>query len=425
MKKSHFYRSLVMLTIATVLLGEISFFPFGTGFRFGLGSAVFSLGLILYPELLRLRVGGIAGVAVVLFRVAVDLLIRQPSDSFYVSLSHHLPAFSYYFLLTFFLRLFNLQRYWDHPLILGTLISGFDFLSNTFELFIRQGVIMSSELVRELITASIVSLGKGFVIIGIVSIFSVYRLRIVQEEEKLRLEKTLLLASGLYEETFFLKKSMTDIENITARSFDLYQQVKRKPDCDPKLARLALGIAEEVHEVKKDAQRVVAGLSRLVMVKQEDAELRFSEIFSLLIKANRDYIRSLNREISIKETVFQEVKEVKVRRLYPIISILNNLLANAIEAMEDGGHIVLTAGAEGTQLKLAVFNDGPPIAELDLSLIFEPGFTTKYSTSGSASTGIGLTHVREIVELLKGKVQVDSSKGGTTFTVELPIAEIS
>ncbi|HZW81887.1 MAG TPA: ATP-binding protein, partial [Candidatus Deferrimicrobium sp.] len=158
---------------------------------------------------------------------------------------------------------------------------------------------------------------------------------------------------------------------------------------------------------------------------QEDAELRFSEIFSLLIKANQDYIRSLDRVINLEEYVTLEVKEVKVRRLYPIISILNNLLANAIEAMEDGGHIILRAGVEGSLLKLAVFNDGPPIAEPDLSLIFEPGFTTKYSASGSASTGIGLTHVREIVELLKGKVQVDSSKGGTTFIVEIPLSEIS
>lgn len=45
-------------------------------------------------------------------------------------------------------------------------------------------------------------------------------------------------------------------------------------------------------------------------------------------------------------------------------------------------------------------------------MISQPGFTTKYNTVGTASTGIGLTHVKEVEKLLNGHVRVESDSRG-------------
>ncbi len=56
--------------------------------------------------------------------------------------------------------------------------------------------------------------------------------------------------------------------------------------------------------------------------------------------------------------------------------------------------------------------------------IFNPGFTTKFdqNTGGEPSTGIGLAHVKNIVEHLKGTIIVESKKNiGTTFKISIPL----
>ncbi|MBX6772640.1 MAG: HAMP domain-containing histidine kinase [Chloroflexi bacterium] len=107
--------------------------------------------------------------------------------------------------------------------------------------------------------------------------------------------------------------------------------------------------------------------------------------------------------------------------------ILTNLLINASQYTQPGGHIrveVRTAGADAVEL--AVADNGPGISPADQARIFEPFY--RGTTAGSRrehGSGLGLAIARSLVELHGGQIRVESRLGeGTRFSVTLPIAEL-
>jgi signal transduction histidine kinase/HAMP domain-containing protein len=96
-----------------------------------------------------------------------------------------------------------------------------------------------------------------------------------------------------------------------------------------------------------------------------------------------------------------------------------NIVKNAQEAMPAGGRIELGTRVSGDCAVISIADDGFGIAAEDLPLIFEPFFTRK-----GAGTGLGLSITLRIVEEHHGTMRVESMQGkGTTFTIELPLAE--
>ncbi|MEC1945510.1 ATP-binding protein [Schinkia azotoformans] len=76
--------------------------------------------------------------------------------------------------------------------------------------------------------------------------------------------------------------------------------------------------------------------------------------------------------------------------------------------------------SECLKLRYFIVDSGPGIPKADLPIIFEPGYTTKFNDHGVAATGIGLSHVQEIVHTLQGQVEVDTSENGTIFKIKIP-----
>ena len=99
--------------------------------------------------------------------------------------------------------------------------------------------------------------------------------------------------------------------------------------------------------------------------------------------------------------------------------VLTNFIANAVDAMPEGGDLFVAASRQGEELALAVRDTGNGITPEDRKRIFEPFFTTKPQGKG---TGLGLAICREIARALKGRVEVDSAPGaGATFTLRIPV----
>lgn len=94
-----------------------------------------------------------------------------------------------------------------------------------------------------------------------------------------------------------------------------------------------------------------------------------------------------------------------------------NLIDNALDAIRDGGRVVVTAGAEGASVVVRVLDDGPGIPDDLKGQIFDPFFTTKPVRQG---TGLGLDIVRRLVEQNGGLIEVSSEPGRTEFRVTLP-----
>lgn len=108
--------------------------------------------------------------------------------------------------------------------------------------------------------------------------------------------------------------------------------------------------------------------------------------------------------------------------------ILNNLLSNAIKYTLASGKITVTGKlSKKGKLKLIVADTGIGISEEDLPFVFDRYFQSKDTTKPlEGGYGIGLSLVKELMELMQGKITVTSELNqGTTFTVVLPIEQIT
>jgi signal transduction histidine kinase len=98
--------------------------------------------------------------------------------------------------------------------------------------------------------------------------------------------------------------------------------------------------------------------------------------------------------------------------------IWGNLIDNALDAVEDGGHVEVKASREGERVVVRIVDDGPGIPAPIRERIFDPFFTTKPMGQG---TGLGLDIVRRLVRHNDGVIEVDSQPGRTEFRVLLTI----
>lgn len=102
-----------------------------------------------------------------------------------------------------------------------------------------------------------------------------------------------------------------------------------------------------------------------------------------------------------------------------LLEVVINLVKNAVEAMPQGGEIIVRVSCEGKNALLTVEDNGVGIPESDLGRIFEPFFTTK----GSQGTGMGLASAYGIVLKHGGRISADRRDGsGTRFSVRIPLA---
>lgn len=109
--------------------------------------------------------------------------------------------------------------------------------------------------------------------------------------------------------------------------------------------------------------------------------------------------------------------------------IWNNLVANAIAAVADGGRITVRARKLGeganaepghdqrtARVEVVVEDDGPGFDESQLSRIWEPFFSQR-----AGGTGLGLSIVRAVVEHHGGAVEAGNGQRGAWVRVELPV----
>ena len=96
-----------------------------------------------------------------------------------------------------------------------------------------------------------------------------------------------------------------------------------------------------------------------------------------------------------------------------------NLIMNAIQAMPNGGTIVLHTSMEDRKVIIKIVDTGCGIAAEHMPKIFDPFFTTKQQGHG---TGLGLSVSYGIVREHEGAIDVESEPGkGATVTISLPL----
>lgn len=403
--------ALVLTALLTAVISEIKVIPFGGEvFRFGLGSITFFLLILIWHPASLIRTGFVTGIVVICFRIVEDIFLYDVLD--WTSLKSHLPAFLYYFVFALGLHVIKVKRYKTFPLILGAWAVLFEFIGNVAEHFTRQWLMGDVELnLQTVALLGGVAIIRSYFVVGLYSSITV-------SEQKKRMQEMLEVGSELYAESLYLEKSMNHIEQITASSHDLYRHLKKKGL--RQLSFQALHIAQEIHEVKKDSQRVLSGITKITKRKRANI-LLLSDVLNLIVSANQKYSELLKKNI-----VFHVNSSVdfETDQQMPLLALLNNLTSNSVEAIASKGEISIKIFEESAYTCFVIKDSGKGIPKEDASTIFETGYTTKYSDQGVAATGIGLSHVKEIIHALEGQIELEFPEKGAIFRILIPTKNI-
>lgn len=105
-----------------------------------------------------------------------------------------------------------------------------------------------------------------------------------------------------------------------------------------------------------------------------------------------------------------------------VSKICSNVLSNALKYNRDGGEVMLSLLFGENQLSIVVEDEGSGIPQANLNTIFNRYYQLDASNTQYEGTGIGLAYVKELTELMEGKIDVSSTVGsGTKLVITLPV----
>ena len=415
-------KKVILVITVTVIASELFIVTDIGPFRFSIGTVLFVYAILSLNHLLILPTAALVAVSTLLIRISLDYFFWIPPEYFTFMMAHQYSGVVYFLLLALILRLGGVKegtRNLRMPLFLFLVLAVIG--SNLAEALVRVPWVEAVTF-NNLIILVIMSSVQVFLVTGLMNISQFQKTLVHDEQERVNYEKMLIVASDLYDELFYMQKSVENIENIMAKSYNLHKKLKELKLVDRSLERSALSIAEEVHEVKKDTVRILAGLGEVLRIRKEKPIMNLSEIMDLVIKTNRSYSQSLDKIIQFNLRIEEDLE---VEQIYPLLAILNNLTSNAVEAVCSGGYIHLKVQRKSTILRIYVCDNGAPIKKRDRTLIFEPGFTTKFSKDGVPSTGIGLAYVKGLVESFRGRVFFREQESEKCFIILIPVSSIA
>jgi signal transduction histidine kinase len=188
-------------------------------------------------------------------------------------------------------------------------------------------------------------------------------------------------------------------------------------------------IADMVRTMQANGMRLLKLINDLLdLVKLESAEMKVKrdvvavEAFLLGLAQSVKQV-AVDKQIRL-ETRVEALDEVVTDR-DKLEKISLNLLFNAIKFTPGGGSVKLSAERDGDFWVLRVTDTGMGIAPADLSKLFSRFWQADTSSQRKyQGAGIGLALVKELVQVQRGSVSVESEVGkGTTMTARLPYEE--
>lgn len=245
--------------------------------------------------------------------------------------------------------------------------------------------------------------------------------------------------------------SINDMVTKLAEQKTMEEKLKRAEQ-QAILAQLASGIAHEIRNPLNFISLSVDHLSTLKsmegvngeggsgdMIKKTKAEIRrVNQMVANFLDLGRELVLHpipLRIDLPVEEVLglnshrFKD-RNITVERAYrdpvPVVvididrmkSCFQNLIANAADAMPNGGTLRISIRESVDFVELAFEDTGEGVRLDDLSNVFEPYFTTK-----KTGTGLGLAIAKQVAEAHGGSIDIISSPGeGTCVKVSVPLA---
>ena len=408
-KYAKHFQQILLIGIFIIIGAQINMNLFIDNFRISIGTLIFPITFVMFGKYPVLPVTFISAVGVLTSRVLSEWL-RYDQIQFY----SFFPEMIFYLVYGTLFYIYSHKKETLSP-DCATGLFIFDYISNLTELLVRLGA--GAFNIKSQFGILLVAFSRSLIIYGILFCLHHYKFSLLRREHALRYQRLLLLISKLNGEVVWMKKNTGLIEETMNTSYQLYRELEEN-GTDETLSRKALGVAKDIHEIKKEYLLILRGLSEALDLNLKDEGMYLTDILTVLKQ-------SLTTESSDKKAdiSFQIQENLYTENHYFLMSVFRNLLTNAIEASEkDNPQIHVIQSTDADSYLFDVTDDGPGILPEDLEQIFSPGFSTKINfTTGEISRGLGLNLVQDLIKnQWNGEIQVSSVPGCTTFHIRIP-----
>ncbi|WP_138431289.1 GAF domain-containing sensor histidine kinase [Fodinibius saliphilus] len=226
-------------------------------------------------------------------------------------------------------------------------------------------------------------------------------------------------ASGYYELKDSFHKLSHDLRSPINGIVGIAETLKQEDETPTK---------EDLSMIKECAESVIEEIDSMLSIvdnrEQNPKRRREIQLKKLADKIERLYkpqAKKKNISLQFNYEVGEEA-EIGHQTFTKLIQIVGNLVANAIKFSNGGGTVtVCFQKSPEACLEITVTDDGIGMNVKQIKA-FNSGDLVKQSegTEGEASFGVGLQHVRTMIEELGGKISVSSEEGeGSCFTISL------
>lgn len=286
MKKK--WLALLLMILIVPLAGELKFYPFDnefSSFRVSFGSPAFLFFLLWIRSTSFVFSGLLAGFSVLMFRILLDGITMD--NTFSSSFIFHIPAFCYYVIYAFIFQLAKAHDLYNQPLGIGLLSIVAEITASMIELMLSltyssAAVVLTFPIISKILIIAVI---RSFFILSFFFIMNLRHAEFVAEKQREQNKHILLLISGLYEEVIHITKSMQNAENITRDCYNLYKDLHNSqlPFNKEEIAQNLLLISGQVHEIKKDNQRIYASLTQLISDGKLHDYMTASELAEIIV----------------------------------------------------------------------------------------------------------------------------------------------
>jgi len=240
-----------------------------------------------------------------------------------------------------------------------------------------------------------------------------------------------------YEMSRFEAEKMHEVDEMKSRFFANISHEFRTP------LTLILGISKKILDktkeqvFKDDIGIIKRNANRLHGLVNQLLDLSKLESGKMKLEASEQNIIPLLKGLVLSFTSFAERKRIKIKfnsdeeeivaylDKDKVEKIVINLLSNAFKFTPQGGRIDFGVKKFDKKFEITISDTGIGINPERIDKIFDRFYQVDSShTREQEGTGLGLALTKELVELHKGKIRVESSEGkGSTFTVTLPLGK--
>jgi len=230
-----------------------------------------------------------------------------------------------------------------------------------------------------------------------------------------RVERDRARAEALAFITHELRTPLVSIQGFA----DLMMQYPGSPSC-----------AQAPETIFREAKRLLALINSYLDVLRLDAGARpiRSDVVQLeeAVRQVFDILQPLAAAAHTRLVFKDGESHAVVGDVTLIEGAVLNLVSNAIKYGQSGSDVSVHCRREGSEMVLAVHNQGEPVPAQELPKLFEPYYRGSGAPAGLPGWGLGLAFVKRIAEKHGGSVRVKSEAGGTAFEIRLPAsAEIA